>query len=340
MNSKTIEVSIGQAVPNLTGTAATAAIAAWREAQQLLQQCPFSVEDPFSEQQDGYSLSMDVSSVIAVLDKAAKTDGGFPKFRQQLREKPQADAVATIRITLAAKGTPHGELAYYHASAVALQQLYLCLNIAAPGSCQFVDTRFPDVATASFDPLNLESAPFVDGYLNSVDAEWPVIKPLAVATVWNWLDAMNTSETDTAILSTNKVLFGLLELGYSQSGLKNKNIVLICHLLELLTETTLADSLNQVRSRLKLMLGSRSQEGDSLHELYRLKQNYISGARPYRRQALKIHDTQEESIRQLATHNSPAEEGLAIIIAVLQKLVQANASGFKFEEQLTLATMG
>lgn len=337
MNSKTIEVAIGQAVPNLPQSLQAAALDAWRQASNALQNKPFSVEDPFGERLDVYTLSMDLSSIIAVLEKAESNAGGFIKFRQDMRENKAGNAVAVVKIELTAKQAPKTEIAYYHAAAVALQQLYLCLNIAVPGSCQFVELTFPDDATASFDPLNLESAPFIDGYLNSVDAQWPLIKPMDVASVWAWLDGLQTSETDTAILATNKVLFGLLELGHSQSGLKSKNIVLICHLLELLTDSSAADSL---RRRLQLMIGSRPGEGDSLHELYRLKQSYITGARPYRRQALKVHDLEEESIAQLATHNSPAEEGLAIIIAVLQKLVEAKASGFGFEEQITLEPIG
>lgn len=335
MSSKTIEVSIAQPIPNAPAGIQNKIIAAWIQAGDLLNGIRFKVEDPLDEF-DVFHLSMDLSQVVAVLERAAEHEGGFTKYRQEMRQGSASINSATIRIELTAEAENENTVAYYHAAAVALQQLYLALNIAVPGSCQIVDAKYLGGECASFDPPVLEATPFINAYLHSVESQWLAIEKLNVDEVWNWLKMLKTSETETAIRPVNKALFGLLELGRSQSGLSNKDVLLICKLLELLTSATDVIDPLHIRSRIALILGHASREGDSIAEIYRLKQAYTLGARPFRRQAVRVHDFEEEFLRNLRDHNSPVEEGVTIVLAILQKLCKNSAAGFQFEETVSI----
>ncbi len=338
MSSKIIEVLIAQPIPNAPAGLQSDIITAWVQADAMLDDVTFKVEDPFDDKLDVYRLSMDLGQVIEVLEHATEHEGGFTKYRQLMRQGSASINSVTIKIELTVQAAPENTIAYYHAAAVALQQLYLSLNLAVPGSCQMVDAKYPGDESVSFDPPVLEASPFIDAYLNNIDSQWPSLNRLNVADVWNWLKALKTSETETAILPVNKVLFGLLELGQSQAGLTNKDALLVCRLLELLTNTTEVINQSQISARILLILGHVSKDGDAIPELYRLKQAHAAGTRPFHRQVFKIHDFEEELLRHLCVHNSPVEEGLVIILAIVQKLCSSNGVGFDFDETVSMVS--
>ena len=338
MSTKTIEVSIAQPIPNVPASLHSNIIAAWEQADAMLNGVVFKAENPFDDKLEVYRLSMDLSPVVEVLRRAAEHEGGYTKYRQLMREGTASINNTMITIELVPEAASKRTVAYYHAAAVALQQLYLALNISVPGSCQIVDAKYFGSECSSFDPPSLEATPFIDAYLYSVDAQWPVVGHLDVPEVWGWLNVLETSETEFAIRNINKILFGLLELGFSHGGLAN-NALLVYLLLELLTDTTDIHNPLQVRSRIALILGNVSKEGDSVLELYRTKNAYIAGERPFRRHALRIHDFEEELMSHLCIHHSPVEEGVAIILALLQKLCANNGAGFSYEETVSVGSI-
>jgi len=335
MSSKIIEVAVSQPLQNTPAKLEPAIISAWKQADTLLTQTPFKVESLSNKKLDTYQLSMDLGEVITFLAQAHAYDGGFTKYRQALRQGKTPVKEPVIRIELIADAAPESTIAYYHAAAIALQQLYLVLNIATPGSCQFIDAKYLGDEALSFDPPSLDATPFIDAYLYSTNAQWPNLKHMDVSQTWNWLDQLKTSQTETAILSINRVLFGLLELGHSQFGLSDKDANLIYGLLGLLTDAEQNNNHALLRKRTALILGDINDEGQFAHVLYQLKKQHNKGERPFRRQALKVHDYSEEQLRNLRIHNSPVEEGLAVILAILQQLCEEQGSGYRFHENVT-----
>lgn len=339
MSKNQITVTIADPVPSVPSAIEQGVVEVWQQAAKVLQDVLFVVEDPFGDQMDSYSLTMDLSQIIQLLQEAQQHEGGFVKFREALRESKDARA-ATLTIELTPESAPDSAMTFYHAAAVALQQLYLTLNIAQPGSCQILGSQYEGEQAVNIDPPVLHAMPFIDAYLNSVDTEWPTLKRGKVQQIWSWLEKLETSQTETAILPINKVLFGLLELGQSSHGLTNADSPAVYRLLELLTQCGHGENHQIMRSRVGLILGEPTDEGNFAQELYVLKDNHESGARPYRRQPLSVHDYNEEILSQLRVHNSPVEEGLAVVLAIVQKLSVELGSGYTFVETASVKTIG
>jgi hypothetical protein len=335
MSSKIIEVALSKPLQNTPAKLEQAIITAWEQADSLLSQTPFKVESLSNKKLDTYSLSMDLQEVRGFLATAHAYDGGFTRYQQTLRQSATNIKQPVIKIELTAEAAPENTIAYYHAAAVALQQLYLVMNIAVPGSCQFIDAKCLGDEALCFDPPSLDATPFMDAYLYSSNTQWPNLSHMEVAQVWHWLDQLKTSQTETAILAINRVMFGLLELGYSQFGLSDRDANLIYGLLELLTSTEPGKNYTLLRKRTALILGDINDDGQFAHALYQLKKQHNKGERPFRRQALKVHDYSEERLRHLRIHNSPVEEGLAVIVATLQQLCTHLGSGYRFNENVS-----
>lgn len=334
MKSKNIEVSMGQPVPNVSSDAEDGVLNAWAQAQEWLKSVTFKVEDPFGDKLDIYHLSMDLSQVQAVLAEAKQT--GFSAYRQRMLKESSPFSRAVINVSLEVEHAPEQQLTFYHAAGVAIQQLFLALNIAVPGSCQILNARYLGDECNQFDPPLLDATPFVNAYLSSVDTQWPAINVLEFKKVWQWLEQLEVSESEIALRPMAKVLFGLLELSQTPSELNSRDALLVSHLLELLTDMEEMEHLGLLKSRVKLILGEGVDEGDSLAELYRMKHDYVLGERPIRRPALKLHDPEEELVQQLRVHNSPVEEGIAIVLAILQASCLENGRGYRFEETYTI----
>jgi len=335
MSVKTIEVLVSQPVPNVPTSMEAAIISVWEQAQSDLADDDFTVEDPVNQKQMTYKLRVDFSEIITLLKMAREYEGGFTKYRQYLRLDNAKQKPPIIRIHLEAPENPENILSYYHAAAVFLQQWFLAMNISVPGSCQILEAKYIHDETNSFDPPSLQAAPFIDAYLNSLDQQWPEVKHLNFGVVSRWLSKLQTSRTETALYPINKILFGLLELGQKSLGLTNKHSVLVAKLLDMITESGF-DNPRLVRSRIGLILGS---ETNSISELYRLRDEHVKGARPFKRHALRVYDYEEEVLRNLRVHKSPVEEGLAILLALVQKLCSEDASSFLFEESFTVKSV-
>lgn len=334
MKNKSIEVSIAHPVPNVSSDMEDSVIQVWAQAQEALQRATFKVEDPFGDKLDVYQLTMDFSQVQAILAEAKQV--GFSEYRQRVLRSGEPVNRAVIAIQLEVEQAPEQLLTFYHAAGVALQQLFLALNIAVPGSCQILQAQYMGSECSSFDPPALEASPFVNAYLSSVDTQWPTIKALGFQEVWQWFEKLEVSETEIALQPVTKVLFGLLELSQAQSELNSRDALLVSHLLELLTDMEEMEHMGLLKSRVKLILGEGVEEGDSLAELYRMKHDYVLGERPIRRPTLKLHDPEEELVQQLRVHNSPVEEGIAIVLSILQVLCATKGCRYRFDESVTV----
>lgn len=332
--SETIKVIVDDVIPNAGENETKWIITAWEGLQEHLQQVPFQVEDPYRAELDNFTVSVDASSVINLLKQAAESKGNFANYLQASIDQ---DLPIGAEIDLRMESDIENLETYtlYHAVSVLMQQIMLAMNISLPGSCQFLETYFEGERAELFETPQFDSLRFTNGWLSAFDADWPVLKPLTFADVWQWLENQATSQTDTAIRPINKVLFGLLELSQPRSQFEAGDALLVSHMLETLMGAESNSRSTVVRDRVVSILGEPSAKADSFNELYRLKDAMINGELPVRRPALVFHDADEEILQQLEAHNSPIEQALAVLLGMLQDLVSQGAKGYKFTEQVT-----
>ena len=332
--SETIKLIIDDVIPNAGDNESAWIVSAWEGLSKHLQSVPFQVEDPYRAELDKFTVSVDVSEVIAILKQAVEVKGGFANYLQAAIDE-DLPMGAVISMTLESDAANMEKYTLYHAVSVLTQQIMLAMNICLPGSCQFLEAYFEGDQSELFETPEFDSEMFTNGWLSAFDSEWPQLKPLKFAEVWQWLTDQATSETDTAIRPINKVLFGLLELCQPRSMFEARDALLMAHMLETLTDAEDNSQSDVVRDRVVSILGEPSPKADSFNELYRLKKAMIRGDLPVRRPALTFHDADEEILQQLEAHNSPIEQALAVLLGMLQDLVINNAKGYKFSEQVT-----
>ncbi len=330
--TESIKLIIDDVIPNAGANESAWIVSAWEGLDKHLKDLPFQVEDPYRVELDRFSVSVDASEIVALLKKAAAKEGGFVSYLQSaIDEDLPMGAYLSIDITADLENLEKYTL--YHAVNVLMHQIMLAMNIALPGSCQFLETWFEGSDAELFDAPEYDSAMFTNGWLSAFDADWPALKPLKFADVWHWLEKQGTSETDTALRATNKVLFGLLELSQQRHMFEARDALLVAHMLEVLVGAEETEQPSMVRDRIVAILGNPSARADSFNELYRLKHAMIRGDLPVRRPALTFHDADEEILQQLEAHNSPIEQALAVLLGLLQDLVINNANGYQFTEQ-------
>ena len=313
--SETIKLIIDDVVPNAGPNESDWIVSAWEGLQKHLQNVAFQVEDPYRVELDQFTVSVDASAVISLLKTASEDRDGFAHYLQAALDD-DLPLGAHLMITISCESDLAEKYTVYHAVNVLVQQIMLAMNIAFPGSCQFLETCFEGADAEYFDAPEFDSTMFTNGWLSAFEAEWPSLKPLKFADVWKWLEQQGTSETDTALRPINKVLFGMLELSQQRNVFEARDALLVAHMLETLVGTVDQRGSDIVRSRIAGILGNPSPKADSFNELYRLKFAMIRGDLPVRRPALSFHDADEEILQQLEAHNSPIEQALAVLLGL------------------------
>ncbi len=56
-----------------------------------------------------------------------------------------------------------------------------------------------------------------------------------------------------------------------------------------------------------------------------------------RRPALIVHEADDPVLQQLEMHNSPVEQGAAIVLALIQDLIHHDAAEYRFTQQVSRA---
>ncbi len=333
-NSQTVTLNIGDVIPNAGDNESSWIISAWEGADKYIKDIQFKVEDPYQAKLVEYRVSLDASDLVKTLKNAQEVSGGFANYLQACKNEKNA-ARGKLVVTLETENGGLEAYSLYHSMTVFFQQLVLAMNIALPGSCQILNASYEGKGAASFEPPQIDSNIFTNGWLSAFDAEWPILKPLKFSDVWSWLDGQHTSETDTALSMVNKVMFCLLELAHQSTAYSASNVLLVSHMLELFGKMENDVNHNLLRERISIILGQPSDKADSFNELYRMKQSLIRSEQPVRRPALVYHDADDEILQQLEMHNSPVEQALAIVLALLQDLVVNKCNSYQFSEQVT-----
>ncbi|OUS29251.1 hypothetical protein A9Q99_09060 [Gammaproteobacteria bacterium 45_16_T64] len=331
--SQTITLNIGNAIPNAGDNESNWIISAWEGADKYIKGIEFNVEDPYQATLVNHQLSLDASDLIQTLRNAQKLSGGFASYLQSCKNEEGATQ-GKIVVTLVSEQDDIEPYSQYHSISVFVQQLVLAMNIALPGSCQILNGVYEGEGAGLFEPPQIDSTIFTNGWLSAFDAEWPILKPIKFEHVWHWLDQRKTSETDTALSTVNKVMFCLLDLAHQSPVYSAGNVLLVSHMLELFGQMEDDVNHNLLRERISIILGHPSDKADSFNELYRMKHSLIRSEQPIKRPAVIYHDSDDEIIQQLEMHNSPVEQALAIVLALIQDLVIHNSSSYHFSERV------
>lgn len=327
----TVAVDIANIIPSAGDNETGWILSLWEGANQHLKNANFKSEDPYRSAVAEFQVSLQLDDVVALMKKAQTSHGSFANYLQAAQQPNGPSTASRIVIELQSAAEHLDLYSLYNAVGTLLHQLVLAFNIALPGSFPLIGARYQGPDTHRFEAPQFSADLFTNAWLSAFDANWPTLKPLSFSAVWKWLAARRTSETDVAMASINKVLFGLLELAQHRYMSRHRDGMLVAHMIEILMKVS-DGNVAMIRERVSATLGKPTEKADSFNELYRLKDSLLRGDYPVRRPALIVHEADDPVLQQLEIHNSPVEQGAAIVLAMLQDLVENSAAEYQFTQ--------
>lgn len=330
-----IILTVDNLIPSAGDNETAWIVSLWEGACNFLRQFNFRSEDPYRAAVVEYQVALHLDEVVALMQRAHIEFGSFANYLQSAQQKggPTGAAIRMELTTPAAHSEPYS---LYNTAGTLIHQLMLAFNLALPGACQFVGARYEGAETGRFEAPHFSADLFTNAWLSAFDASWPTLKPIPFRQVWQWLIVRRISETDVAVASVNKVMFGLLDIAQHRYVSRHRDGMLVVHMIELLMKVS-DGNVALLRERVIAALGKPTDQADSFNELYRLKDSLLRGDYPVRRPALIVHEADDPVLQQLEMHNSPVEQGAAIVLALIQDLINHDAAEYRFTQQLSRA---
>lgn len=224
-----------------------------------------------------------------------------------------------------------------------LHRVFLAMNIAVPGSCDFYlseihsDFTEPNKPAPATLTLLLSAASIEQGIISSQILNWPTIQFLSVNDVWNWLESVCPITTVVAKTNLQRGLVSLLYASTSQviDYIDPAKLVWLAHALEALFDAPTQGIAKSLRDRIFLALGEPSGDNKkirkSISSFYDFRSSFVHGDFEiffptsyslYNKETNKVETDVLQSVG-IAT---------SIILAILQKLTIQKWNGLIFSE--------
>ena len=326
-------IHVDNIIPHADKNASQEILSIWKAAHQFFSETDYQCISADGNTILDLQVKLDLSGAIEIIESAIQRTESLDAYRQLHAENSDTEIGAVFAISLnpaAAQNAISTEDAYYVASTFQ-QQLFLTLNLAFPGSCKLIGTRFVGHNAHLYEAQSFDSKLFYDARMASRQEGWPTAQTLDLPTIWNWLNTQGFSRSDTAISSINKVLVNLLKLGQQRHRFGSRSALLASQQLELLLNT---HDEARLRNRTKLILGDIPESADCFVALLQLRDELVTGNHPVRRPALICHSATEESREQISRHNTTIELAANIIVNLVQRLIKTGKNKYQFKESL------
>ncbi|RMF16314.1 MAG: DUF2267 domain-containing protein [Gammaproteobacteria bacterium] len=333
--TETIQLEIGNAIPHGTEDETRRAVALWKEVDGWFSNRPFKVENPLNGAPESFNITLDAEPLITLMERIVNEAGSFDAWRLKHAQDETVPIHSRLNITVEVAEASETPYSRYHAAAVFIQTLLLGVNLSQPGACQFLQTRFAGKHAHRFEAQDFDSKAFYDGMQAARENGWPKMENLPFNQVWTWLEQVGVSEKNTVLKDINKVLVDMLKIAQQRYRYGARTAMLVANQLEMLMRCKRETDMTHLRERVILALGQPTEAADCFNELHRLREALFHGDHPVRRPALVYHDADEEVRQQLAQHNSGVEKAIAVVLALLQDLIEHRAETYRFSETLS-----
>lgn len=335
--SRTIHLSIGNALPNGSGTESASVLALWREIHAYFRQRPFSATLPGHASTGTYLVSLDATFLLALMEQALQTDGSFDGRRQALAENAGRSLAASLMIEVGTEARMPEEHEAYEVATMFLQQLVIAINLVQPGACRLLQTVFKSEGGHRYEAQAFDSRLHYGAFRNLRDLGWWQRHNPGFDKAWKWLERVESSHGLVAIGSLEKVLFTVLKVAEQRNEQSSRTALLVLYQLEMLLDCrTPADS-RHLRNRLRLVLGDISEAADCIAELYGVRDGLLLGSRPVQRPPLVCHDSVAERLEPFDRHDNVVEMGTSLVLVLLRELLSRGAQGFSFRESVSFS---
>jgi hypothetical protein len=305
----------------------------WKSAGELLSNC----EIPARE--ESYTIDADWSPILRLhkrhyaamrfllSGKHASLDQAYKKARF-----PQRTTRNRIAISVKSKGHSEGKLAPAALESF-LHDVFLILNVAAPGSCDFnrASLQGPSLEIE----ISLSNIHFESGLLVYLDHGWPKLDILDLRMVITWFRSVRQGTSQIPKNSMERVLFALLHM--SKVDTSPMIVIWLFYAFESLLQTNVGENFSAIVRRLSLLLEADENQTKiirkAMRELYDLRSSIVHGGLEISHPAHNelLDKRVEERFVQLI---NATDMGHALLLSALQKIVSMSWKLPKFREIL------
>ena len=338
-----LRIGIGPSNPGNTGPETLdRSLATWQEVQEF-----FAEDRPLPMLVDRapehwYEVSVDATPMLEYLEAALQH--ATERFRriEQVRitgvpitdaswEPEIPDPSLILRITPV--GASPGDEPPLRVAGRFLQQLFLAVNISAPGSCNLSRCEYLNVPEESrpfrapiLDVKILDDALF-DAL--SLDEGWPELRRVPFRGAWEWLHRDMAYDIEVAKDPLQKAIFGILRI-CTREQWDPDNLLVLVQAFEGLLQPGRGRNKQELHQRLELVIGSPPADRDWFREFYGLRGRIIHGSAPVLRPGGYDHlDPEASRISDAAAYFESRAVGA--LLALLQDMVIHNCRTYRFD---------
>jgi hypothetical protein len=334
-SSATVKLRIGDAIPRASEQSTGKILALWQEFSRSFSQRPFTAPRDTNGKPSPYVITLDAASLVKTMEDAQSRSKSFNAHRQAYIEDPSVNIEGELAVTIESQDHKFDEPEIYHVASVFIQQLAMAANLMVPGSFHLLGTRFVGEGAHRYEAQMFDSVIFHGARKAVKSADWPTLQTPPLEMVWAWLDSCEVSHKSTAIKDINKVLFTLLKIAEQRHEYSARTVLMVVYQLELLLNCRERGPVKRIRNRARLLLGQIPEAADCFNELFEVRDSLFLASQPVHRPTLICHTTAREVQAQSGQHNRAVESGTAMVLALLQDLIEHNARDYQFTESFS-----
>lgn len=307
----------------------------WAEVNRFFQSpqsAPFTVKSSPSNE---YSVSVDASIMVEYLrahlefelasEKSNDSSSFIPNELTAWTRDPSAPLRPALLVTANQHGRPTSKPAPDYALRRMLQQLFLTISIAEPGTCDF--SICETVGSEPMQFLKLDSQVLNIAFYYAREWSWPLLQPLSFATTWAWVNAGLPYDCDIAKTPSQKALFALLRIAVRNKSVPYDLLIFAEAFEGLLIKSKSEPITKTVRRRLDLLLGAFEDHHVWFNKLYDVRSRIVHGSEAVIRPDEMALDN-PEVITMLDKVFGPEWMATAALLGLLQDLVTKNAHSY------------
>jgi hypothetical protein len=329
-DNNTVSLEIGMALPHGNARESASILAWWKHVAEFCRDREFKATPHAGLPVQTSRITLDASHLIALMENATADGGTFNEYRQKHIADVSLPINATLTFSLTSVTT--GSRETHEIVNAFIQQVVLLSALTLPGAVQILQARFSGDAGFRYEARQFDSR-VLYGCTQSLQGNGSLaLASLSIATVWQWLEKAEVSQTNTAILPLNKVLFSLLKVAELRQDYSARTALVVLYQLESLMHCRNMPDHRLLRQRVTRVLGNIPEALDCLTNLWIIRESMYRGEQPVSRPMLLRHDLQGERHELLGPHDNVIELGTALVLALLQKLAENDSTGFGFEE--------
>jgi hypothetical protein len=341
-----LQVRIGRTnEPNYGPETLARTEATWQEVQEFFadpRAVPFLLEQAPDR---WYELAIDASGMLEYLHKAiGRAEAWFTEMEEVRRTgeyltedpglMPTIEPFVHLRIT--PRGAARTDEPPLWIAGRFLEQLFLAMNIATPGSCNLAPCEYPDHPDPPFPPPRLNANVLDDALFDALSMEegWPRLRRIPFHATWEWLHRDLAYHIEAATSPTQKAFFGLMRICTRQQE-DPDNILVLSQAIEALLDPGRKSIQRVLGQRLRLLIGSSPSHPEWFNRFYQLRSRIIHGSAPVLRPGGQRAFLEDAGAREIA-EEAASLEGMAVaaLLTLLQDMVIHNVRRYRFEQQL------